>query len=126
MFTHFMHQRIIKQLITVSVFVSTVLRHVTESKMIRFDSLVICSWTRSCVQLDIYVWANPRRGAHPLLVPAVAAQLVIQPPSRTGPLRCQPLNASLHEVQRLLPGAHLLQQSACVKPENSLEDISHG
>lgn len=63
-----------------------------------------------------------RSHTHPLLLPPVVAQLVIQPPSRRGPLRRHPAYAPLHEAQRLLPGAHLLQQGPDVGPESSLDD----
>lgn len=59
---------------------------------------------------------------HPLLLSPAAAELVIQPSSGGGPLRCQPAHSPLHEAQRLLPSAHLLQQSPNVRLEHSLLD----
>lgn len=76
-----------------------------------------------CVQKTHLCVKAPR--IHPLLLSPVVAELVIQPPSSGGPLRRQPADASLHEAQRLLPGAHLLQQSPDVRLENSLEDRSN-
>lgn len=57
---------------------------------------------------------------HPFLLPPVVAELVVQASGSRGPLRRQPAHAPLHEAQRLLPGAHLLQQGPDVGLENSL------
>ena len=62
---------------------------------------------------------------HPFLLSPVGAELVIQPPSGGGPLRRHPAYAPLHEAQRFLPGAHLLQQIPDLGLENSLHDRSN-
>lgn len=62
---------------------------------------------------------------HPFLLSPVGAELVIQPPSSGGPLYRHPAYAPLHEAQRFLPGAHLLQQSPDLGLENSLHDKSN-
>lgn len=59
---------------------------------------------------------------HPFLLSPAFAELVIQPSGSGGPLCCQSTYASLHEAQRFLPGAHLLQQGPNVKLKNSLDD----
>lgn len=98
-----------------------------------FNCLIICTFFATitqtplchtfilqCVQIHICV---PH--IHPFLLSPVVAELVIQPSSSRGPLCCQPAYASLHEAQRFLPGAHLLQQSPNVRLEDSLDDRSN-
>lgn len=75
-----------------------------------------------CVQM--WVWGREMPHIHPFLLPPVVAELVIQPAGGRRPLCSQPAYASLHEAQRFLPGAHLLQQSPNVRLENSLDNRS--
>lgn len=59
---------------------------------------------------------------YPFLIPPVVAELVVEAASGGGPLCCHPAHSSLHEAQRLLPGAHLLQEGPNVGLKNSLGD----
>lgn len=52
----------------------------------------------------------------------MVTELVVLSSGGRGPLRCQPANASFHEAQRFLAGAHLLQQDPDVRLENSLNN----
>lgn len=59
---------------------------------------------------------------YPFLIPPVVAELVVEAASGGGPLRCHPAHPSLHEAQRLLPGAHPLQEGPDVGLKSSLSD----
>lgn len=68
------------------------------------------------------MYSKKKSETYPFLIPPVVAELVVEAASGGGPLRCHPAHPSLHEAQRLLPGAHLLQEGANVGLKNSLGD----
>lgn len=68
------------------------------------------------------MYSKRKSEMYPFLIPPVVAELVVEAASGGGPLRRHPAHPSLHEAQRLLPGAHLLQQGPNVGLKNSLGD----
>lgn len=67
---------------------------------------------------------SPPHPTHPLLLPPASVQLFVQPVGSDAPLCSQPADPSLHEAQRLLARAHLLQEGTDISAEGRLQGWS--